>query len=163
MKTQLRSLVIVVLALVLVSCASVPQKPAAPKLSVLGVTPLKMGFDKQTFRFNLNAFNPNGFKLPIKKIDFIARFAGIDVGEGLTTEAVTLSPNSDTAFSMDVNTDLSKLVSNIGDLVKLKGMNFDYQIEGKMRFVESGLFEGVGVPFNLKGNLMDKFTKAVGQ
>ncbi len=156
LKLVSRLLSVAVVAVLLSGCAGLSKKPEAPKLSVLSVKPIGLNLKSQVFRFNLNAFNPNSFKLPLQKIDFVARFSGIDVGEGSTTDGVTLSPNGDTAFSMDVATDLSKLVTNFGDLFKAKGLNFDYELDGKMRFIDSSLFSGLAVPFKLNGNLLEK-------
>ena len=156
MKTLFRLITLAVVAILLTGCASISHKPEAPKLSVLGIKPVGLNSKNQVFRFKLNAFNPNAFKLPLQKIDFIARFSGIEVGEAATTEGVTLSPNGDTEFSMDVATDLSKIVTNIGDLFKAKGLNFDYELDGKMRFIDASLFNGLAVPFKLNGNLLEK-------
>ncbi len=157
MKTHFLKLVGVALcALLLTACAGgAIKKPSSPKLSVVGVEPVSLKFNEQVFRFNLSAFNPNGFKLPIQKIDFIARVSGVEIGQGLTSEALTLVPNADTPFSMEVKTDLSKVINGIGDLFKAGGLNLDYQLQGKMRFVEGGLFDGIGIPFNLSGNLLE--------
>ncbi len=148
---------VLVCALLLTACAGgTIKKPSSPKLSVVSVEPVSLKFDEQVFRFDLNAFNPNGFKLPIQKIDFIARISGVEIGQGLTSEALTLVPNGDTPFSMEVKTDLSKVINSIGDLFKTGGLNLEYQLEGKMRFVDGGLFDGIGIPFDLSGNLLEK-------
>ncbi|MFT5259045.1 MAG: hypothetical protein ACI9J2_001445 [Saprospiraceae bacterium] len=62
---------------------------------------------------------------------------------------------------MEVKMDLSKVINSIGDLFKAGCLNLEYQLEGKMRFAEEGLFDDLGIPFNLTGNLLGENTNIV--
>ena len=133
---------------------SINIKPKTPVLSVVDIAPVEMSFNKQVFRFTLNAFNPNTFKLPLQNIQFTTRFSGVDVGQGSLNEAITLAPNSNNEISMDIHTDLSKLIKNVGDLFKKQGLNFDYELDGNMTLLNSGITGGTSIPFQLTGNLL---------
>ena len=144
------------LSLMMTACTTLNIKPKTPTLSVLSVVPVKMGITEQVLRFKLNAFNPNSFNLPLQSMQFTTRFSGIDVGQGMMSEAITLAPNSDNELSLDVTTDLSKVIKNMGDLFKAQSLNFDYELDGKMTVLNTGIGDGVGIPFVLTGNLLKR-------
>lgn len=141
-------------SLLIFGCAGVEHVIDRPKISVARVTPMNFGLKSQTFRFALNIFNPNAFALPVKKIQATALFSGIEVGQGLTKESVNLTANANTKMNLDITTDISKVINNIGDLFKTKNLNLDYELAGKILLVDSGVANGFSVPFNVTGNLL---------
>ncbi len=145
-----------ILASLLVACSTLSGVPQTPKLSVAKVVPVKLGLASQVLRFTLDANNPNTFALPVERIKFKTRLSGIEMGEGDTTEAVTLEPNGVTQFNIDVKTELSKVLKNVGQALMTDGLNLEYELDGEMIFQDTGRFAGQKLPFKLSGNLMDK-------
>ena len=147
---------LITLVSMLAACSTLSGVPQTPKLSVAKVVPVKLGLASQVLRFTLDANNPNAFALPVERIRFTTRLSGIEVGEGDTNEAVTLAPNEVTQFTIDVKTELSKVLKNVGEALMSDGLNLGYELDGEMVFQDTGRFAGRKLPFKLTGNLMDK-------
>ena len=65
-----RALGIVFMLSLLSACATDSVLPESPEITVKGVDILELGLDRQRFQFNLNAYNPNKFGLPLNGVSF---------------------------------------------------------------------------------------------
>lgn len=155
-----RKLILSALALSLSACAGMrPNSLEAPELSVVNVTPQNFSLRQQVLRFSLSAFNPNSVDLPIEEIDFVTRFAGVEVGQGTLAEPVTLAANGKTPIDIDVTADMSKVMKNFAALFSKGGMNLDYEVEGTMKPASKLGFGLIKLPFKTEGNLLDQSKK----
>lgn len=141
---------IVGLILLLSACSNGKILPQSPDISVQGVEIVELGLDTQTFRFNLDAFNPNKFGLPLKGIDFVLKFSGITVGQGISDQSLTLAANAATTVPVLVSTNLLETRDSFSTILQGGGLNFDYEMSGKIQLLSSI----TSVPFSVKGNLL---------
>ena len=137
--------------LLLASCSSNGVLPESPEVSIMNVEIVELGIDKQTFLFNLNAYNPNNFGLPLQGVEFDLGLSDVNVGNGFSNQSLTLESLTDTVIPVSVETNLVETVDNFKTLFLTGGLKMEYELSGKLKLVG----ESVGIPFSVNGKLID--------
>ena len=135
----------------LASCSSNGVLPEYPNITIQNVEIVELGIDKQTFLFNLSAYNPNNFGLPLQGVDFDLGLSDVNVGSGFSNQSVTLASLSDTLIPVSVETNLVETVDNFKALFLTGGLKMDYQLSGKLKLVG----KTIGIPFSVNGKLLE--------
>ena len=132
------------------ACASLPTtKPIAPKVRVVSVKPLNLSLSKTNLRFRLEISNPNTFDLPLRQLDFVASFAGDQIAQGISRDAVTIPAKGQAMLEVAVVTELSKLFGQIKDMLKASEYDLAYGVKGSVKLANWPS----RIPFNVEGEL----------
>ena len=148
---RLRALLALTALAALSACSTQGVLPDSPEIQVSNVEIVEIGFDQQVFLFNLDAYNPNKFDVPLNGVEFVLRLSDVEVGQGLSQQDVTLVSAGNTNIPVEVTTNLADSMDNFKELFLSGGLKMDYEMDGKLRLVG----ESVGIPFTLRGNLVD--------
>ena len=146
-----RILIPAIAILFLSSCSSNSILPESPQITIHNVEIVELGIDKQTFLFNLNAYNPNKFGLPLQGVDFDLGLSDVNVGNGFSNQSLTLTALADTVIPVSVETNLVETVDNFKTLFLTGGLEMEYQLSGKLNLVG----ESIGIPFTVTGKLLE--------
>ncbi len=129
------------------SCATLTAKPIKPSVELIRITPLNISLSEQKLRFDLKVSNPNSFAMPIKTVDFLARFNNTDIASGKSNQSVTIDANSEAILSLDVTAGLDRLASTLSSLLHGKSINLEYQLSGSVEVTNWPS----PIPFNVIG------------
>ena len=135
----------------LASCSSNGVLPESPEITIQNVEIVELGIDKQTFLFNLSAYNPNNFGLPLQGVEFDLGLSDVSVGSGFSDQSLTLTSLTDTVIPVSVETNLVETVDNFKTLFLTGGLKMEYQLSGKLKLVG----ESIGIPFSVNGKLLE--------
>jgi len=119
MNRILMRLQILLLALVLSACASLPDdlvKPPVVQLSNVEIVGL--GFNGQTFLLSFDVENPNPFPLPVRSIDYGLKLDGQRFASGETASDFTIPASGDTNFAISVDLDLLQSAPRLLSIVR---------------------------------------------
>ncbi|MBX2880614.1 MAG: LEA type 2 family protein [Granulosicoccus sp.] len=152
-RASLRS-VLVILALCsslwVSACASIPtSKPLPPAVQIVSVKPVNLSLKKAKLEFKLRVLNPNAFALPLQQLDFIASFAGDQIANGASRDAVTIPAKGEAMLNIAVATELSKLFGQLKNMVKAKEYDVAYGVKGSVKLANWPK----RIPFNVEGEL----------
>lgn len=125
-------------------CASLANKlnPEPPKVTLLGITPVKMEVLQQTFRLTLNLQNPNDFDLPIRGLQFNAAINDDDFASGVSNNAIDLPAFGEAEMEVEVRSGLMQIIDNLSKLGSAESL--DYSLRGSVKV------EGIPVRLNFK-------------
>jgi LEA14-like dessication related protein len=146
-----RTIVLAISIIFLVSCSSNGVLPESPEVTIQNVEIVELGINKQTFLFNLNAYNPNNFGLPLQGVEFDLGLSEVNVGSGFSNQSLTLTSLTDTVIPVRVETNLVETVDNFKTLFLTGGLKIEYQLSGKLKLVG----ESIGIPFTVNGKLLE--------
>ena len=148
---RIRILLVAAAITTLTACSTTGVLPESPEISVTNVEIVEVGLDEQVFLFNLDAYNPNKFDVPLNGVEFVLKLSDVEVGKGLSQQDVTLASAGNTNVPVEVTTNLADSLENFKALLLTGGLKMDYEMDGKLRLVG----ESVGIPFTVKGSLIE--------
>lgn len=135
MKLQTKApLTLVLLALMLSACASLPQNlVSSPNVELSDVQVLGLGFKSQTFLLSFDVANPNSFPLPIRNVGYGIRLDGLRFASGETTSDFTVPAGGDAQFAISVELNLLQTAPQLLAVVR-EGVRGDipYELEGRL-------------------------------
>jgi len=99
---------IVVVALVISSCAGAGNIVTAPGVSLSDVQVTELDFDNQTFLLGFDVTNPNAFPLPVTSVSYGVELDGQRFATGKTQGSFIVPANGDGDFAISVQLDLLK-------------------------------------------------------
>ena len=133
------------------ACATDSVLPESPEITVKGVDILELGLDRQRFQFNLNAYNPNKFGLPLNGVSFNLKLSDVEVGQGFSDQSITLASQADTIIPVEVETSLVETLDDFKNLLLSGGLKPEYEMSGNLKLVG----ESIGIPFTVQGKLLE--------
>lgn len=147
---NIQSASLVWLLLLLSACASIPtSKPLPPAVQLISVKPINLSLSKAKLEFRLRVQNPNAFDLPLQQLDFVAFFAGDQIANGISKDAVTVPSKGESILRVAVDTKLSRLFDHLKHMVKAKEYDVAYGVKGNVKLANWPR----RIPFNVEGEL----------
>jgi LEA14-like dessication related protein len=151
-RTLVQRTFIICLLFLVSACETVSEFiPIKPEVLISNISLGKFNLQQQEFIFSLNIDNQNAFSIPISGTEFSIKFAGHDLINGSTAQALTLRSRSKTPLTIVINTQLLKSSRDVFNALKNGKLNFNYELNGKLK-VNAASFP-IGIPFSKKGNL----------
>jgi LEA14-like dessication related protein len=115
----LMRLQILLLALVLSACASLPDDLVkSPSVKLSKVEIVGLGFNGQTFLLSFDVENPNPFPLPVRSIDYGLKLDGQRFASGETASDFTIPASGDTSFAISVDLNLLQSAPQLLSIVR---------------------------------------------
>ena len=115
----------------LAACSTLSAvKPLAPKVELIDIAIVKMGFTNQELAFTLDVYNPNGFDLPVNLLEFTASSGEAAVASGRTTERVLLPAREKTQVTVDVIAQANRLIQQLLASAISESARLDYNVTG---------------------------------
>lgn len=116
------------------ACASLPENLISePKVRLLDVQVLGLGFRSQTFLLSFDIHNPNPFPLPVNHVSYGVRLDGRRFASGKTPGDISVPASGDSQFQITVELDLlttaPQLMSVIRDGVRAE---VPYELDGTL-------------------------------
>lgn len=142
-------IILILSALALASCASIPSKIEQPRITLAGIEPLNMTLFEQTYRLKLRVQNPNDFDIPLEGMHYIIELNGTEFGQGTSHQRITIPAYDSTIVETEVVSNLFSLFEKLKDF-SLQGNNsMKYHLFGKIKL---GSWN-TQVPFDYDGML----------
>ncbi len=135
--------------LALGGCAGLLQRPAAPRISLVGVELLSADLFEQRFRLRLRVQNPNAFALPITGLDYTVALNGERFASGVSNKPVTIPAYGEAVVQTEVSSSLGSLLRQLQQLGRGASPGMHYQIKGSLS-LENYAFT---LPFDYQGEL----------
>jgi LEA14-like dessication related protein len=131
---MLQRLLVLLLALGLTACSSLPFNALAPKVSVADVEIKSLGLFEQHFDVGLRISNPNDFDLKIEALDFELEVNGRPFAKGLGRTTTLIQAISSTVLRVDATMQSKNLIRQIKTLPPetLKD-GVPYRIKGRVK------------------------------
>lgn len=121
-------------ALFLSSCASgLENMLQSPKVELMAVEIVELGFNKQTFQLSFDVNNPNAFALPIDAVRYGVTLNGQRFASGETASEFSVPAGGDAQFAISVELDLLQTAPQLLSIVR-DGVRRDipYELDGKL-------------------------------
>ena len=146
------SLLLFVLSLALGGCASLYRTVLEqPEVRLVNLELVELGMVRQQYRLTLQLHNPNPVPLPVDGITYQVRLAGLDLASGATEEGFRIPAGGETQVSMLIDTDLMKMLGQLGNLLSSPSGRLGYEVTGE---VDVGLPFGGRIPFDQSGSVV---------
>lgn len=150
MKTSWASgLYALLLALLLTGCATLPDKPEPPRVSLVGLSLLSMDLFEQRYQVRLRLKNPNGYALPIRGIDFRLEINGQSFADGVSSQSVDVPAYGEQVIALAVTTNLIQVFRQLQSLDGSDSPALAYRLKGAVGVGDAGL----RLPFDYAGDL----------
>jgi len=107
-KNFLRSMGLIVIALMLSACANMETVISAPGVSLRNVTVTDLDFSRQTFLLGFDVVNPNPFPLPVSAVSYGVELDGHRFAGGETADSFVVPAQGDGEFAISVDLNLLK-------------------------------------------------------
>ncbi|MEE9491964.1 MAG: LEA type 2 family protein [Gammaproteobacteria bacterium] len=137
---------------VLTGCASLTQRPEAPKISIAGIQPVTMGLFEQRYLVSLRVKNINQFALPIRGLSFAIEINGIKFGNGVSNQRVDIPALDEGTLDVEISSNLLQSFRQFKGLAAGGFKQFDYKLSGSLALINSAL----SLPFTVA----DRFSLA---
>lgn len=143
------SLLLIFLSL-LNACALLTADLKTPQISLVNIKPVQIGLIEQRFKLSLRVKNPNTVELPIRGMQYRLRLADTDFAHGINDQQITIPPDGESEFDVDVKTDLTKVLRH---LKALRKGPVAYRLDGDVALAA----QAFKVPFAYEGEIQLKF------
>ena len=135
-------------AILLGGCAAV-QSLEAPHVSLTDLRILDTTLFEQRFALKIRVQNPNPVALPITGMNFQLAINDVELGRGVSDQAVTVPAYGETVFEVNLVSNLARLVNQIRALESDKSQSLRYRLAGGIS-VENRLGK---LPFDYQGEI----------
>ncbi len=118
----------------LAACASLPDNLIeSPRVELLDVQVMGLGFDNQTFLLSFDIDNPNPFPLPVKHVRYGVRLGGERFASGATPSSISVPAGGTTEFAISVELDLLKTAPQLLTIMRAgTRRDIPYSLEGEL-------------------------------
>ncbi|MBM4234826.1 MAG: LEA type 2 family protein [Gammaproteobacteria bacterium] len=143
----------ILLAVLLLGCATVGPRLEAPALSIANVEIIKGDLFEQRFRARMKVQNPNDRELRVRGITYTIELGGEDLGRGLSGGSFVVPARGEAEFDMLVTANFAGTLLKLAERARKEGSRpneLGYRMRGEVK-LDSGLLRTV--PFDQKGTL----------
>ena len=131
--------VLLLMAVMLSSCASLDNVVSAPTVSLRNVHVEDISFDGQTFVLSFDVRNPNPFPLPVKSINYGVKLDGHRFASGEAASSFTVAAGGDGEFEISVDVNLLQTAPELLFIVRdATRRDIPYSLEGRL---------GIDIPY----------------
>ncbi len=138
---------LMILAL-MAGCAYVTKSWITPGVNLVGVRPVQVTAEQQTFIVSLNVNNPNDRTLPIIGATYDLEVEGHEVANGAGNLDKQIPAFSEDVVDIEVNTKLMDLIRDVPSLA-FSGGEWSYKVSGVLKL--AGGY--IPVPFSYSGKV----------
>lgn len=128
-------------------CATFGAKLIKPRVTLVDVKPLNMDLSKQRLRFTLQIDNPNDFELPLRAVNFVAKFNDDDVASGKSHQSSVIPALGSGTLAIDVTAGIDQITNSLKDLWKQPVLKLSYQVSGGIQIANWN----TSIPFDING------------
>lgn len=140
----LRAFLLIILAVLLSSCATLTPDFEKPELQLTNLSMLPAQGFEQRFRLTFRVTNPNNISFPVDGMNFKLNLRGVQVATGVSDKQFVLAPLSDNSFDVDVTANLLNSGRVLLDIMNTKPQELAYEINAKI-FTSKGLWGSIPV------------------
>lgn len=106
---------------------------STPKVELLDVEIMGLGFKSQTFMLSFDVSNPNSLPLPISSVKYGIKLDGQRFASGQTPSKFSVPANGNSQFAISVELDLLQTAPRILSIVRQGDReNIDYELQGEL-------------------------------
>lgn len=145
-----RTVVLVMALLMLGGCSLFVPDLRPPEVALRGVVLERTGLREQIFRVYLDVSNPNDRVVRVAEARLALQVEQIDLGEGTTTEPLTLPANGRSRIVVRVATDVISKAPDLLSWLMSGDPDLDYRVSG---FIDVGGAGMVRIPVNETGRV----------
>ena len=142
-----RALLSILLTALLLGCASLGQRREPPIVTLAGLQMGEMTLFEQRYRLQLRVQNPNDVELPISGLQCTLVINDREFATGVSDASVTVPRFGEALLSIDVISDLRRVVAQLRDRERQSLNSITYHLSGKFT-LEGSPFP---VPFDYHG------------
>lgn len=146
-RNLLVAILIISIAGLLASCASLKGRPEPPRVSLAGLEIGEIGLFEQRYLVKLRLQNPNDFDLDIKGMDYEIFINDRVFAHGVSRNSVSLPSFGEDVLQVDVISSLNRIFEQLRDLEKGFDRPFKYHITGGIKLNNWP----VKIPFDFEG------------
>lgn len=143
-KAKLQFATLLILILLLSSCATLTPDFEKPELQLTNLSMLPAQGFEQRFRLTFRVTNPNNISFPVDGMNFKLNLRGVQVATGVSDKQFVLAPLSDNTFEVDVTANLFNSGRVLLDIMNTKPQELAYEINAKI-FTSKGLWGSIPV------------------
>lgn len=140
---------LLLLALVLSSCALLVPKLQTPRLSIVNIEVRKASFVEQQLRVRVRVENPNDRSLPVQGLSYTLYISGQAFATGASDASFVVPALGNAEFDMDVTANAAGALFTI--LAKPPGQSIDYRMKGRVELSRGWLRS---IPFEQSGSFV---------
>lgn len=119
--------------------------PSMPQFALDGISIRSLGFSEITFDVKLRVRNPNGFALPLGKLDYALAVGGASVARAAAVDVVPVAGGSSGVVAIPVRIDVASAGRAAADLAR--GGEVQVDLDGRANL------GGIPFPLDLKGRV----------
>ena len=127
-----RTIALLLAAVWLAGCSSLPRQLAPPQVELAELRLLQASFDGQRFAIRLVLNNPNPVPIPIRGVDFDVRLAGEGLLEGRSLSPFTMPARGSSSVDIEVFSNLVSSVSRLLTYVQGPANGLEYEVQGEL-------------------------------
>lgn len=136
------------LATMLVACASLSTYKEAPRVSLVSIEPREIELLEQRFGIRLRIMNPNDVPIPVEGLSYALEINGREFAYGVSRQAVSIPAYGETTLDVEVVSSFLKVMRQLQHMQGADG-KLTYRLSGKI-----GLADSSGsLPFDYRGEL----------
>lgn len=126
----MRKLMVLWLIVILSGCATLQSAIETPQVTLNNLQILDMTLLEQRYVVTLRVQNPNPFPLPITGMNFRLDINDMELGNGITNNAVTVPAYGEDLLEINVTSNLMRIFSQIRGLENNKSQKLRYRLSG---------------------------------
>ncbi len=126
----MKKLILLSFAIILGGCATMQPPLEAPHVSLTDLRVLDATLFEQRFALKIRVQNPNPVALPVNGMNFRLDINDVELGRGVSDQAVTVPAYGETVFEIDLVSNFARIVNQIRALESGKGQSLRYRLSG---------------------------------
>jgi len=134
---------------ILTACSTFGGYQEAPRVSLISIQPIEMGFLEQRYGLQLRIMNPNDDAIPVKGLSYSIEINGHEFAYGVSRQPVSIPAFSEALLDVEVVSNLLNVMQQVQEMSSETGNSLHYRLRGKIS-LEKSLAQ---LPFNVEGKL----------
>ena len=145
----MKTLVILLFAMILGGCATMQSPLEAPHVSLTDLRILDATLFEQRYALKIRVQNPNPVALPINGMEFRLDINDVELGRGVSDKSVTVPAYGEEVFEINLVSNFARIVNQIRAFESGQGQSLRYRLAGGIS-VENRIGK---LPFDYHGEI----------
>lgn len=130
--SMLKSLAVLLIALLAAACASLGSYPETPRVSLVSIQPKEMTLFEQRFAIQLRVLNPNAVAIPVRGLSYALEVNEREFAYGVSPQSLDIPAFGEALLDVEISSNLLSVVRQLQSMSGETRSSLDYRLAGKI-------------------------------
>jgi len=133
----LKSLAVLLIALLASACAGLGPYPETPRVSLVSIQPKEMTLFEQRFAVQLRVLNPNATAIPVQGLSYALEVNEREFAYGVNPQSIEIPAFGEALLDVEISSNLLSVVRQLQSMSGETRNTLVYRLAGKINLANS--------------------------